>query len=74
MSVPILFPNSCRAEPFPLSRLNDARDLITVGCAYCKREHAYYPTDLMQLFGNVDVDSLASRMPEMSLRVSDRVV
>lgn len=51
-----------RTTPFPLSRLNDARDLVSVSCAYCKREHTYYPTDLMQLFGDVDVDSLSGRM------------
>jgi hypothetical protein len=46
--VPILFQCGIEPNPFPLSRLNVARDLITVGCAYCKREHTYYPTGLMQ--------------------------
>ena len=51
-----------RTTPFPLSRLNDARELLEVRCAYCKRAHVYYATDLMQLFGDADVDSLAARM------------
>ena len=55
-------PQPNQAKPYPLSNLNDARDLVAVRCAYCKREHAYYPTDLMQLFGDVDIDSLAVRM------------
>ena len=55
-------PQPNRTTPFPLSKLNDARDLVSVSCGYCKREHTYYPTDLMQLFGDVDVDSLAGRM------------
>ena len=55
-------PQPNRTKPYPLSNLNDARELVSVRCAYCKREHAYYPTDLMQLFGDVDVDSLSVRM------------
>lgn len=51
-----------RSKPYPLSKLNDARQLVRVRCAYCKRQHHYYPTDLIQLFGDVDVDSLAGRM------------
>ena len=51
-----------RTTPFPLSKLNDARDLVEVRCAYCRRAHVYYPTDLIQLFGDVDVDSLSGRM------------
>lgn len=61
-------PQPNRTTPFPLSKLNDARELVLVSCAYCKREHAYYPTDLMQLFGDVDVDSLALRMTCESVR------
>nr|WP_246441701.1 hypothetical protein [Aminobacter aganoensis] len=57
-----------RTTPFSLSKLNDARELVLVSCAYCKREHAYYPTDLMQLFGDVDVDSLAAQMTCESVR------
>ncbi|GAA2867679.1 hypothetical protein GGQ99_001256 [Aminobacter niigataensis] len=51
-----------KSKPYPLSKLNDARELVEVRCAYCKRAHVYYATDLMQLFGDVDVDSLAGRM------------
>jgi len=55
-------PQPNKTTPFPLSKLNDARDLVMVGCAYCRRVHVYYPTDLTQLFGDADVDSLARRM------------
>lgn len=55
-------PELHRTKPFPLSNLNDARQLVRVECAYCKRRQHYYPTDLIQLFGDVDVDSLTGRM------------
>jgi len=42
--------------------MNDSVEFVRVRCAYCKRLHNYYPTDLIQLFGDVDVDSLAVRM------------
>jgi hypothetical protein len=35
--------------------------LVRVRCAYCKRVHHYRPDDLIQIFGDVDVDSLARR-------------
>lgn len=47
---------------FPLSRLNEHMQLVRVRCAYCKRLHHYRPDDLIQIFGDVDVDSLAARM------------
>lgn len=31
-------------------------------CRYCKRLYNYFPDDLIQIFGDVDVDSLAHRM------------
>jgi hypothetical protein len=36
--------------------------LVRVTCRYCKRSHNYFPNDLIQIFGDVDVDSLMSRM------------
>lgn len=31
-------------------------------CRYCKRSHVYRPSDLIRIFGDVDVDSLVGRM------------
>ena len=36
--------------------------MVRVTCRYCKRQHNYQPSDLIQIFGDVDVDSLADRM------------
>ncbi|MGS1093137.1 hypothetical protein ACVCNR_00950 [Aquamicrobium terrae] len=36
--------------------------LVRVTCRYCKRSHVYRPDDLIQIFGDVDVDSLMHRM------------
>lgn len=47
---------------YPLSTLNDTMRLVRVRCRYCKRQHNYNPSDLIQIFGDVDVDSLARRM------------
>ncbi|WP_202333687.1 hypothetical protein [Mesorhizobium sp. L-8-3] len=47
---------------FPLSRLNEHMQLVRVRCAYCKRVNHYRPDDLIQIFGDVDVDSLILRM------------
>lgn len=55
-------PSLYRSKPFPLSNLNDGRRLVRVRCAYCKRTLHYFPGDLIQIFGDVDVDSLAHRM------------
>ena len=46
----------------PLSKLNDTMRLVRVRCRYCKRLHNYAPSDLIQIFGDVDVDSLAFRI------------
>lgn len=51
-----------RHRIFPLSALNQQRSLVRVTCRYCKRSHNYYPDDLIQIFGDVDVDSLMGRM------------
>lgn len=51
-----------KSMPFPLSNLNDGRQLVRIRCAYCKRNHHYFPSDLIQIFGDVDVDSLIGRM------------
>lgn len=51
-----------KSKPFPLSNLNEGRQLVRVRCAYCRRTHHYFPSDLIQIFGDVDVDSLMRRM------------
>lgn len=51
-----------KRKPFPLSNLNEHRQLVRVRCACCKRLHNYRPDDLIQIFGDVDVDSLSHRM------------
>ena len=51
-----------KTKEYPLSRLNQGLQLVRVTCQYCKRSHAYRPDDLIQIFGDVDVDSLMHRM------------
>jgi hypothetical protein len=51
-----------RHSIYPLSALNQSRSLVRVACRYCKRVHNYYPDDLIQIFGAVDVDWLVTRM------------
>ncbi|BCM19287.1 hypothetical protein [Mesorhizobium sp. J8] len=55
-------PYSPKYRDFPLSNLIDSLRLVRVRCRYCKRLHNYQPADLIQIFGDVDVDSLADRM------------
>ncbi len=50
-----------KRKPYPLSNLV-GRDFVRVSCSYCKRAHNYRPEDLIQIFGDVDVDSLMRRM------------
>jgi len=48
---------------YPLSKLNAGGImLVRVTCRYCKRTHNYRPDDLIQIFGDMDVDSLMTRM------------
>ncbi|MCT2579094.1 MULTISPECIES: hypothetical protein [unclassified Mesorhizobium] len=51
-----------KRRDFPLSSLNDTMRLVRVRCRCCKRQHNYHPSDLIQILGDVDVDSLAYRM------------
>jgi hypothetical protein len=52
-----------KKKDYPLSQLNTGgMRLVRVRCRYCKRAHNYFPTDLIQIFGDVDVDSLMHRM------------
>jgi hypothetical protein len=51
-----------KSRDYPLSNLNDGMRLVRVRCRYCKRTHNYFPSDLIQIFGDVDVDSLMDRM------------
>ncbi|MER8413924.1 hypothetical protein [Mesorhizobium sp. M1342] len=55
-------PYAPKNRDFPLSKLNDTMRLVRVRCCYCKRLHNYAPSDLIQIFGDVDVDSLAFRI------------
>lgn len=54
----------CIAGPFGsrYTRLNEHRQLVRVRCAYCNRVYNYRPDDLIEVFGEVDVDSLMPRM------------
>jgi len=58
--MPELYAHKKRA--YPLSNLNETRQLVRISCGYCKRGHVYRPDDLIEIFGDVDVDSLARRM------------
>ncbi|WP_140518182.1 hypothetical protein [Mesorhizobium sp. B2-2-3] len=51
-----------KRRDYPLSNLNDGMRLVRIRCRYCKRTHCYHPSDLIQIFGDVDVDSLMDRM------------
>jgi hypothetical protein len=52
-----------KKKDYPLSNLNDGGiRFVRVACRYCKRSHTYRPEDLIQIFGDVDVDSLSLRM------------
>ncbi|RWE78786.1 hypothetical protein [Mesorhizobium sp.] len=53
---------SPKYRDYPLSNLIDTLRMVRVTCRYCKRQHNYQPSDLIQIFGDVDVDSLAERM------------
>ena len=55
-------PYAPKRGTYPLSRLVDNLQLVRVSCSYCKRSHVYYPADLIQIFGDVDCDSLMVRM------------
>jgi hypothetical protein len=51
-----------RHRIFPLSNLNESRQMVRVTCRYCKRTHNYFPSDLIQISGDVDVDALMRPM------------
>lgn len=55
-------PSPYKTKPYPLSNLVNGRNLVRVRCPYCKRQHVYFPEDLIEIFGDVDVDSLMTRM------------
>jgi hypothetical protein len=63
-----------KRKDYVLSNLNDSRLLVRVRCPYCKRGHVYYPCDLIQIFGDVDVDSLMDRMTCESAKDHGRLV
>lgn len=51
-----------KSKIYPLSALNEGMRLVRITCRYCKRSHVYRPDDLIQIFGDVEADSLARRM------------
>ena len=51
-----------KGRVYPLSALNDTMRLVRIRCPYCRRQHCYQPSDLIQIFVDVDVDSLTERM------------
>lgn len=55
-------PYWAKKAAYPLSRANDNLQLVRVRCNYCKRQHIYQPTDLIQVYGDRDVDSLMQHM------------
>ncbi|MEQ1938637.1 hypothetical protein ABMA46_10305 [Mesorhizobium sp. CN5-321] len=38
------------------------RTIVRVRCAYCKRVAYYHPVDLMEIWGDVEVDDLMHKM------------
>lgn len=54
-------PSPYKSKPYPLSNFVDRRVLMSVTCRYCKRRHNYLPADLIEVFGDVDADSVALR-------------
>lgn len=57
-------PSPYRTREFPLSRLtaDGGMRLVRVRCVICRRTYNYFPGDLIQIFGDVDVDSLERRI------------
>ena len=52
-----------KTKDYPLSQLNTGgMRVLRVHCRYCKRTRNYFPSDLIQIFGDVDCDSLMHRM------------
>lgn len=47
---------------YPLSRMVEHRLLLRVQCHSCRRVSYYRPEDVIQLFGDVDVNSLQRRI------------
>ncbi|WP_019402470.1 MULTISPECIES: hypothetical protein [unclassified Chelatococcus] len=35
---------------------------MRVACACCKRRHHYFPSDLLRIFGDIEVDDVSDRM------------
>lgn len=51
-----------KSKSFPLSNLNDGRQLVLVDRASCKRTNHYVPSDQTQVLGDADLGSLITRM------------
>lgn len=51
-----------KKNDYPLSRAAENRSLLRCKCRYCQRTVIYRPEDLIQIFGDRDVDSLMDRM------------
>jgi hypothetical protein len=51
-----------KTKDYVLSNLNDGRQFVRIRCPACKKTHHYFPTDLIAVVGDIDVDSLMRRM------------
>ena len=55
-------PETYKREPSPLSNLIRTGQLVRMRCGFCRRTLHYRAEDLIQLYGDVDVDSLLGRL------------
>lgn len=53
-----------RKGTFKLSDAGRNNDVIKVRCRYCKRERLYETRDLIEAFGDIEVDDVGERMRE----------
>ena len=47
---------------YHLTQADRNRTLVQVRCAYCKRVAHYHPVDLIEIYGDVEVDDLMVKM------------
>jgi hypothetical protein len=51
-----------RKGAYTLSMAERNRTLVRVRCPYCKRVAHYHPVDLIEIYGDIEVDDLMRRM------------
>lgn len=51
-----------KTKGYPLSNLNDGQRFVRIRCPACKKTHHYFPTDLIAIHGDIEVDALMHRM------------